>query len=202
MGYPSAFIFARSNDARNNMQIITTKIEGLYIIEPQIWNDSRGYFFESYQSQKFAELGIDDDFIQDNEAFSYRGVLRGLHYQLPPFKQAKLVRVVSGMVQDVAVDIRPGSPTYGEYVSIILSDENKRQFYVPQGFAHGYLTLSESAIFAYKCDQYYARDHEAGIRYNDPSLAIDWQMKDADLIVSEKDQNLPLFAHHEKIPVH
>ncbi len=180
------------------MQIIDTDIPDLYIIEPQVWKDDRGYFFETYQSTRYHESGITSKFIQDNEAFSFRGALRGLHYQLPPFAQAKLVRVISGTVQDVAVDIRPGSPTFGKHVSVILSAENKRQFFVPAGFAHGYLTLSETACFVYKCDQYYAREHEAGIRFDDPDLGIDWQLPVSDLIISPKDQNLPSMSSHKK----
>ncbi|MDH3652152.1 MAG: dTDP-4-dehydrorhamnose 3,5-epimerase, partial [Saprospiraceae bacterium] len=125
------------------MNIIETEIEGLFIVEPQVWTDDRGYFFETYQAQRYSEHGIRCQFIQDNEAFSLKGALRGLHYQLPPYGQAKLVRVISGMVQDVAVDIRPASPTFGKHVSVMLSEENKKQFFVPAGFAHGYLTLSE-----------------------------------------------------------
>lgn len=180
------------------MQIIETEIPDLLIIEPQVWKDDRGYFYETYQADRYNKSGIDCAFIQDNEAFSIRGALRGLHYQLPPFAQAKLVRVISGAVQDVAVDIRPASPTFGRHVSVILSAENKRQFFVPAGFAHGYLTLSETACFVYKCDQYYAREFEAGIRYDDPELDIDWQLPASDLTISPKDQQMPSLALHKK----
>ncbi len=184
------------------MQIIETKIAGLYIIEPKIWNDDRGYFFESFQAERYAALGIKNAFVQDNEAFSSKGALRGLHYQLPPFAQAKLVRVISGRVQDVAVDIRPDSPTFGQHVSVILSGENKRQFFVPAGFAHGYLTLSETAIFTYKCDQYYAKEHEGGIKFDDPALGIEWELGAEELIISPKDLTQPNFENHIKISVY
>ena len=180
------------------MQIIETEIPDLLIIEPQVWKDDRGYFFETYQADRYQEAGISTSFVQDNEAYSIKGALRGLHYQLPPYAQAKLVRVISGRVQDVAVDIRPHSPTFGKHVSVLLSAENKRQFFVPAGFAHGYLTLSETACFVYKCDQYYAREHEAGIRFDDPDLNIKWQLTPPELTISPKDQNLPLFASHQK----
>ena len=180
------------------MQIIETEIRDLYIIEPQVWKDDRGYFFETYQSTRYIDAGITSTFIQDNEAFSIKGALRGLHYQLPPFAQAKLVRVISGVVQDVAVDIRRDSPTFGQHVSVILSAENKRQFFVPAGFAHGYLTLSETACFVYKCDQYYAREHEAGIRFDDPDLGIEWQLPTSELTISAKDQILPTLSSHKK----
>ena len=180
------------------MEIIKTKIEGLLIIDPKIWKDERGYFFESYQAERYRAAGIEQTFVQDNEAYSTRGVLRGLHYQLPPHAQAKLVRVTQGSVQDVAVDIRPGSPTFGQHVSVILSAENKRQLLVPQGFAHGYLVLSETACFVYKCDRYYAREFEAGIYFQDEDLGINWQLPESDLIISEKDANLPHFSNHHK----
>ena len=178
------------------MKIEQTDFEGLQIVQPTVWEDDRGYFFESFQKDRFAESGIDCAFIQDNEAFSKKGALRGLHYQLPPYAQAKLVRVIKGEVLDVVVDIRPQSSTFGQYFKIILSEENKLQLFVPHGFAHGYLTLSEEAIFVYKCDQYYAREHEGGIRYNDPQLNIDWSPDGIEFLISDKDQNLPKFGDH------
>ena len=178
------------------MNIQHTDFQDLSIIEPTVWSDDRGYFFESYQREKFAASGIDRDFVQDNEAFSKKGALRGLHYQLPPFSQAKLVRVIKGSVMDVVVDIRPNSATFAQHFKIILSEENKLQLFVPPGFAHGYLTLSDEAIFVYKCDQYYARDHEGGIRFNDRQLNIDWEFDQEQFVISEKDQHLPDFGDH------
>jgi len=156
------------------MKMITTNIPGVLIIEPDIFNDSRGYFFESYNYEKYSEFGINDDFIQDNESYSVKGVLRGLHYQLPPFTQSKLVRVIKGKILDVAVDIRKSSPYFGEYVSVELSDKNKKQFYIPRGFAHGFVVLSDEVIFAYKCDNIYSPKHARGIMYNDPDININW----------------------------
>lgn len=175
---------------------IETGIEGLIIIEPQIWGDARGYFFESYQETRFTDLGVDVRFIQDNEAYSNKGVLRGLHYQIGPHQQSKLVRVVRGAVLDVAVDLRPGSATYGAHRTVELSGENKRQFFVPKGFAHGYVALTDDVYFTYKCDQYYAKDYEGGIRFDDPKLNIDWRLTAEELLVSEKDQVLPYFGDH------
>jgi len=182
------------------MKIVTTEIDGLIIIEPAIWSDSRGYFFESFQAERYEKAGIDVPFVQDNEAFSSKGVLRGLHYQLPPFTQDKLVRVISGSILDVAVDIRPASPTYGKYCSVMLSGENKKQFFVPGGFAHGYICLTDDVIFAYKCSNYYSKDHEGGIRYDDPTVGIDWQFDLNDAVISEKDLILPTFGEHRKWP--
>lgn len=178
------------------MEFIKTKIEGLLLIKPDVWKDDRGYFFESYQAERYAEQGIDKVFVQDNEAFSGKNVLRGLHYQLPPYDQDKLVRVVKGTIIDVAVDIRPHSPTYGEYHSVVLSEENKYQFFVPVGFAHGYVCLTDEVIFAYKCSNYYAKEHEGGIRFDDPAINIDWHINLDDAIVSERDKNLPPFGDH------
>lgn len=175
---------------------IETGIEGLYVIEPDVWGDSRGYFFETYQQARYESIGIHTVFVQDNEAFSNKGVLRGLHYQVAPFAQSKLVRVVRGEVLDVAVDIRPDSPTYGKHYSVKLTGENKRQFFVPTGFAHGYVALSDEVYFTYKCDQYYKKDHEGGIRFDDPSLNIDWILSPEELIISEKDQQLPGLGNH------
>lgn len=169
-------------------------IDGLIVFEPQVWEDARGYFFESYNRRTFAEAGITADFVQDNQARSSFGVLRGLHYQRAPFAQAKLVRVTEGEVFDVAVDIRENSPTYGQWYGLLLSAENKRQLFIPGGFAHGYVVLSPTAEFCYKCDNFYSKPHEGGIRYDDPTLGIDWQIDLNKAILSEKDLALPGFA--------
>lgn len=169
------------------MQIIKTQIEGLVIIEPTVYTDSRGYFFESFNQQKFEEKVCKTLFIQDNESKSVYGVIRGLHFQKPPFEQAKLVRVVMGKVLDVAVDIRKDSPTFGKHVAVELSEENKRQFFIPRGFAHGYSVLSEEAIFQYKVDNLYAPEYEGGILWNDEDLGIDWKIDPEKSIFSEKD---------------
>ncbi len=175
------------------MNFISTNIPGLTIIEPRVFGDERGYFFESFNLNTFRKHIGDIHFVQDNESKSSQGVLRGLHFQTPPYDQAKLVRCVSGEVLDVAVDIRKGSPTYGQHVSVLLSGENKRQFFIPRGFAHGFVVLSETAVFAYKVDNWYAPTHDAGIAWNDPQLAIDWKVDHAIVKVSEKDAQLPLF---------
>ena len=177
------------------MPFITTPFEGLTIFEPQVWGDDRGYFYESYNYNTFKAAGIDCVFVQDNQARSSYGVLRGLHYQLGDFAQAKLVRATEGEVLDMVVDIREGSATYGQHFSILLSAENKRQLFVPRGFAHGYVVLSETAEFMYKCDNFYSKTNEGGLAYNDPTLNIDWGMDLADAIVSEKDLVLPSFAN-------
>lgn len=178
------------------MTAIATKLDGCFIIEPALIKDERGYFMESFNEQKFEkETGIKTHFVQDNQSFSTKGVLRGLHYQTGEHVQAKLVRVLQGEVLDVAVDIRPGSKTYGEYISIVLSGENNRQFFVPRGFAHGFLVLSETATFFYKCDNFYNKESEGGIIYNDKRLGIDWGMDENDLIISEKDKVLPSFEN-------
>lgn len=168
------------------MQIIHTPIEGLVILEPRIFHDTRGYFYESYNQQKLKELGIDTIFVQDNQSYSQKGVIRGLHFQKPPFAQAKLVRVIKGKVLDVAVDIRKSSPTYGQHFSIILTGENHRQFLIPEGFAHGFVALEDDSIFTYKCSQFYHKEAEMSIRYNDPILNIDWGLDNAP-IMTEKD---------------
>ena len=173
------------------MKVIETEIEGVVILEPQIFGDERGYFFESFSLKRFEEEVSKTVFVQDNESKSKYGVLRGLHYQLPPYTQAKLVRVVKGTVLDVAVDIRKGSPTFGKYVAAELSEENKRQFFLPKGLAHGFVVLSEEAIFQYKCDEYYAPGHEGAIRFDDPDLGIDWRLPLKDIILSEKDKKHP-----------
>ena len=176
------------------MKVIKTKLEGVVIIEPQVFFDDRGYFFESFSQQRFNEQVAPITFLQDNESKSSYGVLRGLHFQKPPFAQSKLVRVVKGKVLDVAVDLRKGSPTFGQYESVVLSEENKRQFFIPQGFAHGFAVLSEEAIFQYKCDNYYAPQSEGSVRWNDPTIAIDWQLPEKDIILSAKDEKAPLLS--------
>jgi dTDP-4-dehydrorhamnose 3,5-epimerase len=181
------------------MKKIETGLKGLVAIQPDIYQDERGYFFESYQKEKYERLGIHDDFIQDNEAFSVKNTLRGLHYQLPPYSQSKLVRVTIGSVLDVAVDIRIDSPTYGHYYSILLTGENKSQLYIPHGFAHGYVVLSEYAVFQYKTDNHYSKEHEAGIHYADKTIGIDWKIESTGLIISEKDLKLPTFGSHKKM---
>ena len=172
--------------------ITDTKIPEVKIIQPQIFADARGYFIESYSQQKYQFAGKEFTFIQDNESKSSQGVLRGLHYQLGPHSQTKLVRVIQGEVLDVAVDIRKGSPTFGQHVSIVLNEDNKTQFLVPQGFAHGFVVLSETAIFSYKVDNYYAPDFDRGIRFDDPELGIDWQIDPKLVQLSGKDEKQPL----------
>ena len=177
------------------MNILKTDIEGILIVEPRVFGDARGYFFESFNVRDFKEqTGIDVTFVQDNESRSSHGVVRGLHFQLPPYAQSKLVRVVEGRVLDVAVDLRDGSPTYGHHVAVELSAENKRQFFLPKGFAHGFAVLSDTAIFQYKCDDYYHPEAEGAIAWNDPTLAIDWKLNPADVLLSEKDRHHPNFT--------
>ncbi len=177
------------------MNIIDTSIPGPLIIEPDVFEDSRGYFFESYNRNKFHHAGIKTEFVQDNQSKSHKNVLRGLHFQNPPYAQAKLIRVISGSVLDVAVDIRNGSPTYGKYVSTILSAENKTMFFIPEGFAHGFLTLEDNTIFCYKCSNLYHKESEGCILWNDKILNIDWGIESP--IVSEKDKNGQFF--HELV---
>lgn len=179
------------------MKIIETPIPGLLIIEPRVFADQRGYFLESYNQQKHQEAGLSTIFVQDNESKSGRGVIRGLHYQLAPYAQTKLVRVIQGSVYDVAVDCRKGSPTFGQSFGLELSEENKLQFFIPKGFAHGFSVLSETAVFSYKCDALYNPSVERGIRYNDPALKINWGIDSSQAIVSGKDTILPLFADAE-----
>jgi dTDP-4-dehydrorhamnose 3,5-epimerase len=177
------------------MKFIRTEIPDVIVCEPLILKDERGYFFESFKKGVFEEyIGNTINFIQDNEAKSTKGVLRGLHYQLPPFAQSKLVRVVKGRVLDIAVDIRKNSPTFGQYESIELSGDNKLQLFIPKGFAHGYVVLSDEAIFSYKVDNYYHKESERGIRYNDADLKIDWKLAENNLLISEKDKKQPLFT--------
>ena len=169
------------------MEIIKTEIEGLLIIEPRIFSDARGYFFESFSQREFEEKVGPIHFVQDNESMSTYGVMRGLHFQRPPFTQTKLVRCVSGRVLDVAVDIRKGSPTYGKHVAVELTGDNHRQFFIPKGFAHGFAVLSDTAVFQYKCDEFYHPEADAGISILDESLGIDWRIPTADAILSDKD---------------
>jgi len=175
---------------------IKTNLDGAWVFEPKTWYDQRGYFVETYNASALPEELKNVEFVQDNEAKSTRGVLRGLHYQLAPFAQAKLVRCISGEVLDVIVDIRPESSTYGRHLSVILNEINKKQLFVPKGFAHGYEVLSDTAIFAYKCDQYYNPEKEGGIRYDDPALGIKWVLPPDQILVSEKDLKWPSFSHH------
>ncbi|MDR0955001.1 MAG: dTDP-4-dehydrorhamnose 3,5-epimerase [Rikenellaceae bacterium] len=171
------------------MNVIKTEIEGVLIIEPRVFGDERGYFFESYNKEAFAKAtGLDINFVQDNESKSKYGVLRGLHFQLPPFAQSKLVRVVAGRVLDVAVDIRRGSPTFGKYVTCELTEENLRQFFLPRGMAHGFVVLSAEAVFQYKCDNLYHPEAEGAVAWDDPELGIDWQIPSTDIVLSEKDR--------------
>ena len=180
------------------MPFTATDIPDLIIFDPKIWRDDRGYFYEVYNIATFQEAGITAKFVQHNQALSTYGVLRGLHYQLPPHAQAKLVRVMQGEVLDVAVDIREGSPTYGQSFTIRLSEWNKKQLFIPRGFAHGYVVLSDTAIFAYKCDNLYAKSHDAGIYFNDPALNIDWEIDMDKVILSEKDKAQPKFGAHRR----
>jgi dTDP-4-dehydrorhamnose 3,5-epimerase len=175
------------------MKFIKTAIPDLFIIEPSVFGDHRGYFLESFNLEKFKENVYPINFVQDNESKSSRGVLRGLHFQKPPFHQAKLVRCIEGTIMDVAVDIRKGSLTYGKHIAVELSGDNKRQLFIPRGFAHGFSVLSEIAIFAYKVDNTYAPEYDFGIRFNDKELNIDWGLKPAEIQLSEKDKNLTCF---------
>lgn len=177
---------------RDGMDIVRTDIEGVVIVEPRVFGDARGYFFESYNARDFAQVA-DVAFVQDNESRSCYGVVRGLHYQRPPYAQAKLVRVVEGCVLDVAVDLRAGSPTYGRHVAAELSADNHRQFFIPQGFAHGFAVLSPTAVFQYKCDCFYHPEAEGALAWDDPDLAIDWHLPPAAVILSEKDRHHPGF---------
>jgi dTDP-4-dehydrorhamnose 3,5-epimerase len=175
------------------MKIFETPINGLLIIEQDVFKDSRGYFIESYHIEKFLKLGIQNNFVQDNESKSSYGVIRGLHFQAEPYAQAKLVRVIKGNVFDVAVDIRKNSPTFGKWYGIELDEESKRMFYIPRGFAHGFSVLSETTIFSYKCDNYYNKESEHGIYFADKTLNIDWKIPPSKALISDKDKNLPLF---------
>ncbi len=178
------------------MPFIETPVSGLLVFEPKVHRDERGYFFESYNAHTFKSAGIDTTFVQDNQARSTYGVLRGLHYQCGEHAQAKLVRVLEGEVLDIAVDLRAGSPTYGQWYSVLLSAENQKQLFVPRGFAHGYVVLSPTAEFFYKCDNFYHKASEGGIRFDDPVLGIDWGLPARDVLLSEKDGQLPTFGNH------
>lgn len=177
------------------MQIIDTPLEGLKVLEPKVFRDERGYFFESYNDSKFP-YSDQYNWVQDNESMSTRGVLRGLHYQTGKMGQAKLVRSVTGDIYDVAVDIRPDSESFGEWYGVLLTSDNKKQLLIPRGFAHGFLVISEFAIFAYKCDNYYHKESEGGIIFNDPRIAIDWPLDESELLLSKKDKALPTFGKH------
>ena len=179
------------------MNFINTAIEGVFIIDPRIFTDERGYFFESYSKAAFDAAGLHYDFVQDNQSKSVYGTVRGLHFQKGEHAQAKLVRALEGAVLDVAVDLRRGSPTYGQYVAVELSAENNRQLLIPRGFAHGFSVLSQTAIFAYKCDNLYCKASEGGIRFDDPTLAIDWRVDMAKALTSEKDKRHPFLAEFE-----
>lgn len=188
------------------MEVIKTDIEGVVIIEPRIFNDDRGYFYESFSQREFEEKVCRTVFVQDNQSKSSYGVLRGLHFQKPPYCQSKLVRCIKGAVLDVAVDIRKGSPTFGKYVAVELTEENHRQFFVPRGFAHGFAVLSEEAVFQYKCDNFYCKESEGSVAWNDPDLAIDWRIPADKVLLSEKDKlskNIReaeyLFDYNEKL---
>lgn len=181
------------------MNVIKTKLEGVCIIEPSVFADDRGYFFESFSQKEFETKICKTVFVQDNESKSTYGVLRGLHYQTPPYAQSKLVRVVRGMVLDVAVDIRSGSATFGQYVAVELSGDNQRQFFVPRGFAHGFVVLSDEVVFQYKCDNFYAPKNEGALAWNDPYLDIDWQIPVEDVILSEKDKYHPELKNIELV---
>ena len=188
------------------MEVIKTDIEGVVIIEPRIFKDDRGYFYESFSQREFEEKVCRTTFVQDNQSKSSYGVLRGLHFQKPPYCQSKLVRCMKGAVLDVAVDIRKGSPTFGKYVAVELSEENHRQFFVPRGFAHGFAVLTPEAIFQYKCDNYYNKESEGAVAWNDPQLAIDWRIPADKVLLSEKDKlnkNIAdaeyLFDYNEKL---
>ncbi len=177
------------------MEIIKTSIKDLLIIKPDVFKDERGYFFESYNKERLAKEGLTMDFVQDNESKSAKGVLRGLHFQKPPHAQGKLVRVIKGSVMDVAVDLRKNSPTYGKWESVVLNDENKLQFWIPEGFAHGFVTLEDDTIFAYKCTNVYNKESEGSLLWNDPDININWNIKNP--ILSEKDKISPLFKNFE-----
>lgn len=183
------------------MNVYKTHIDGLLIIEPQVFGDERGFFVETYNAERYKEVGITNDFLQDNLSKSSKGVLRGLHFQKPPYAQGKLVQVVQGSVLDVAVDVRHGSSTFGEWVSVELNEQNKKQFWIPEGFAHGFITLEDDTLFSYKCTNVYAPDHDGGIIWNDEDLAIDWQLEKYDIkdpIVSEKDEKNIAFKDIDK----
>ena len=179
------------------MNVVATEIPSVLIVEPQVFGDSRGWFVEQYNAGRYKAAGIDADFVQDNESFSSKGVVRGLHWQAAPHTQAKLVRVVRGAVWDVAVDIRKGSPTFGRHVSVTLSAENRRQFYIPRGFAHGFIVLEDDTLFSYKCDHLYCKEADRGMLFSDPALGIEWPDLGVELKLSEKDAKHPLLKDIE-----
>ena len=179
------------------MKVVETEIAGVRIVEPDVFGDDRGWFCETYNAERYRQVGIGDLFVQDNESLSSRGVVRGLHWQASPHTQAKLIRVIHGAVWDVAVDIRKGSPTYGRHVAAILSGENRRQLYIPRGFAHGFIVLEDRTLFGYKCDNLYRPDAERGMRFDDPALGIDWPDIGVPLILSPKDRTHPPLADIE-----
>lgn len=179
------------------MEVIKTEIDGVVIIEPRIFKDARGYFFESFSEREFEEKVCKTTFVQDNESYSSYGVLRGLHFQKPPFTQSKLVRVIKGAVLDVAVDIRKGSPTYGKHVTVELTEDNHRQLFIPRGFAHGFAVLSDEVLFQYKCDNFYAPQADGGIAWDDPDLSIDWRIPANKVILSEKDTKHPRLKDYD-----
>ena len=179
------------------MKVIDAELEGLKIVEPDVFGDARGWFCEQYNAARYKAAGITADFVQDNESFSRKGVVRGLHWQAAPHTQAKLVRVIRGAAWDVAVDIRKGSPTFGKHVSVVLSGENRKQFFIPRGFAHGFIVLEDDTLFSYKCDNLYCATSDRGMRFDDPALGIEWPQVDVELRLSEKDQRHPLLADIE-----
>ncbi len=179
------------------IEITDTGIEGLLVIKPRIFEDERGYFFESYNLNRLKEAGIQNIYVQDNQSRSTYGIIRGLHFQKDPKAQSKIVRVVEGTIFDVAVDLREDSPTYGEWFGIELSEENKFQIFIPKGFAHGFSVLSDTATVVYKCDEFYSQEHESGIRYNDPDLKIDWKIPSQKITVSEKDNKLGFLSDYK-----
>ena len=182
------------------MKFIETKLKGCFILEPNVIKDERGYFMESFNEKTFQQgIGKAINFVQDNQSFSSKGVLRGLHYQCGEYAQAKLVRVLQGEVLDVAVDLRPNSETFGQYEAVLLSSKNQKQFFIPRGFAHGFLVLSETATFFYKCDNFYNKESEGGLLYNDESISIDWGFPNEKLVISEKDKILPKLASAKKV---
>ena len=179
------------------MNVFETEIEGVKIVEPQVFGDSRGWFVEQYNAERYKAAGIDVDFVQDNESFSSKGVVRGLHWQAGDHAQAKLVRVIRGAVWDVAVDIRKGSPTFGKHVSVVLTGENKKQFFIPRGFAHGFIVLEDNTLFSYKCDNLYCKESERGLKFDDPALGIRWPWPGRDYLLSEKDTQHPMLKDIE-----
>ncbi len=179
------------------MELIRTGFDGLLVIKPDVFEDSRGYFYESFNKERFRKSGIIADFVQDNQSLSSRGIIRGLHYQLQPFAQSKLVRAIEGIIYDVAVDIRKGSPTFLKWFGVELSGTNKLQLFIPKGFAHGFSVLSEKAVVLYKTDDYYKKEAERGILFNDPKLGINWQIDESEVKVSERDRNLPTLENAE-----